>query len=156
MSDARRETQPNVFQIQGQNQVLSPVPRQVADNTSIDLETGVVVQKRDHPWLNRYNPWIILSLHANHDCKILLTKTHALAVVYYILKYISKLEASLYLKIMIAAAAKEAFISPSNMSSSAQSLLLLKPYNKLDSHREVGLPEAMSNLRFKPPPLSRP
>jgi Helitron helicase-like domain at N-terminus len=140
---------PTCFKSKDKTKCRARFPRQIAENTWIDLETGVVIQKRDHPWLNGYNIWIILCLRGNHDCKILLTKTHALAVVYYVLKYISKPEASLYSKIMIAAAAREAFIAPSNMSTTAKSLLL-KTYNKLESHREVGLPEAISNLLHYP------
>src|ERR1700737_4083010 len=136
-----RTTTPPASNPETKTKCRARFPRQILENIWIDNETGVVIQKRDHPWLNGYNIWIILCLCSNHDCKILLTKTDALAIVYYVFKYISKAE--------IATAARAAFSDPSNLWSPAKSLLL-KTYNKLESHREVGLPEVISNLLHYP------
>ncbi len=73
--------------------------------------------------------------HSNHDIQFLFTKNHAMAIVYYIMKYISKPEAALHSKLTIAAAIHK------TMSTSPQSgsdtyilkMMLLKMYNKLDS-----------------------
>jgi hypothetical protein len=67
----------------------------------MDLATGIVQQIRNHAWLNAFNFLILLALCAKHDVKVLLTKLHALAVVFYVVKY--KPEATLHSKIMIAA-----------------------------------------------------
>ena len=49
----------------------------------MDLATGIVQQIRNHAWLNAFNFLILLALCAKHDVKVLLTKLHALAVVFY-------------------------------------------------------------------------
>src|SRR5438046_9070885 len=63
------------------------------------------------------------------------------------MKYISKPEAALHSKLTIAAAVRKAL--PAILSSPTTDLgrkMILKTYNKLDSHREVGIPEAISHL----------
>src|SRR5579859_7712818 len=65
------------------------------------------------------------------------------------MKYISKPEDSLHSKLAIAAAVRKD-ISVANTSRSADfdlgKSMLIKTSNKLDSHREVGLPEIVSHL----------
>ena len=63
------------------------------------------------------------------------------------MKYISKPEATLHSKLTIAAAVCKAL--PTFLSSPTTDLgrkMILKTYNKLDRHREVGIPEAISHL----------
>ena len=62
--------------------------------------------KRDHEWLNNY--WFSIIMRANHDCQYLFTQTHAFAIIYYIMKYISKAEMNTCSKLMIAAAVAKA------------------------------------------------
>src|SRR5579859_5179523 len=81
---------------------------------------------------------------SNHDCQFLLSKHHVLASIHYVIKYISKPEASLHSRLTIAAAIRRALQSSS--TSDIAKTMLLKTYNKLDSHREVGIPEAISHL----------
>ncbi len=71
----------------------------------------------------------------NHDVQFLFTKNHALAIVYYIMKYISKPEATLHSKLTICAAMRKTMIiSPQPGSESyITKMMLLKTYNKLDS-----------------------
>src|SRR5208282_4841991 len=84
----------------------------------------------------------------NHDVQFLFTKNHALAIVYYIMKYISKPEAALHSKFIVCAAMRKTIsTSPQPGSDSyIAKMILLKTYNKLDSLREVGVPEAISHL----------
>ena len=84
----------------------------------------------------------------NHDVQFLFTKNHALAIVYYIMKYISKPEAALHSKLTVCAAMRKTIsTSPQPDSDSyIAKMMLLKTYNKLDSLREVGVPEAISHL----------
>ena len=86
--------------------------------------------------------------HGNHDIQFLFTKNHAMAIVYYIMKYISKPEAALHSKLTVAAAVRKAMSTSPEPGSNAYiaKSMLLKTYNKLDSLREVGVPEAISNL----------
>src|SRR5438045_9720917 len=66
--------------------------------------TGVIYIKRDHSYLNNYNKWFSIMTRGNHDIQFLFTKNHAMAIVYYIMKYIAKPEATLHSKLTITAA----------------------------------------------------
>lgn len=121
-------------------------PRQLVAESSFDVETGVIHLQRDHCWLNGFNPWISLAMRANHDVQFLLTKDHAIATMYYIIKYISKDEQSLHSKLTIAAAARASQMNSSTANTSVGKQMITKVYNKIQSHREVGLPEAISHL----------
>jgi len=85
-------------------------------------------------------------MRANHDCQYLFTQTHALAIIYYIMKYISKAETTTYSKLTIAAAVAKAFATTPKGIKDADKTMLVKTYNKLASHREIGLPEVISHL----------
>ena len=73
--------------------------------------------------------------HGNHDVQFLFTKNHALAIVYYIMKYISKPEATLHSKLTICAAMHKTMTMSPQPSSDLyiMKMMLLKTYNKLDS-----------------------
>jgi hypothetical protein len=103
------------------------------------------VTKRDNEWLNGFNKWFSLMLRSNHDCQYLFTKNQTLAVIYYIMKYISKQESSLHSKLTIAAAVRKA-MDPSSTASDAAKSLLIKIYNKISSHREVSIPEMIAHM----------
>ena len=134
----------------GRKQCRARFPRKLVPRAHFDADTGVIEIKRDDEWLNGYNEWLSLMTHANHDCQFLLTKDHAISIIYYIMKYISKPEAALHTKLTIAAAVRDALqnSSTANYMSDVDisKQFLLKTYNKLDTQREVGTPEAISHL----------
>jgi len=84
----------------------------------------------------------------NHDIQFLFTKKHTLAIVNYIMKYITKPEDSLHSKLMVAAAVRKMMSQNPEPNSSADiaRLMLLKTYNKLDSLQEVSVLEVISYL----------
>ena len=84
----------------------------------------------------------------NHDVQFLFTKNHALAIVYYIMKYISKSEAALHSKLTVCAVMRKTMTTFPQLGSDSYiaKMMLLKTYNKLNSLREVGVPEAISHL----------
>src|SRR5436305_11698728 len=84
----------------------------------------------------------------NHDIQFLFTKNHALAIVYYIMKYISKSEAALHSKLTVCVVMHKTMTASSqpDFNSYIAKMLLLKTYNKLDSVREVDVSEAISHL----------
>jgi hypothetical protein len=99
--------------------------------------------------MNGYNPWIMLMLRANHDCKFLFSQIYALAIIHYVMKYyISKPEHATHSKLTIAAAVRKELDRGATAltGSLTGKQMLSKVYNRLDSHREVGLPEAISHL----------
>ena len=116
----------------------------------MDPETGLIRLKRDHAWVNPYNSWITIMLRANHDCQFLFSQIHALCSVNYVMKYITKGEQSLHAKLTIAAAVRKEMVvarQQSNATSTDPSKsMLIKLCNKLQSHRGVGLPKAISHL----------
>jgi hypothetical protein len=112
----------------------------------MDPETHVIHVKRDDAWLNGYNRWLRLALRTNHDVQYLHTQDHGIAIMYYILKYISKSEQSLYSKLSIAAFVRAAQMSTSPANTVTGKKMITQIYNKIQSHREIGLPEAISHL----------
>ena len=103
--------------------------------TSFDEDTDIICIKRDHPCVNGYNKWISMIMRANH----------VLTIIHYVMKYISKPNVALHSKLTIAAAVRKALpVSP--LTTDLGRKMILKTYNKLDSHREVGIPEAISHL----------
>src|SRR5271155_3309588 len=95
----------------------------------------------------------MLMLRANHDCKFLFSQIYALAIIHYVMKYISKPEQATHAKLTIAAAVRKELNDTGNDLSLAATSptnpgkrMLSKVYNRLDSHREVGIPEAISHL----------
>ena len=124
-------------------------PRKLVASTQFNSETGVIEIQRDDEWLNGYNKWLSLMTHSNHDCQFLLTKDHAISIMYYIMKYISKPEATSHTKLTIAAAVRDAMqksITSYMSDVDITKRFLIKTYNKLDIQREVGVPEAISHL----------
>jgi hypothetical protein len=68
-----------------------------------------------------------------------------LAIIYYTMKYISNAEENTHSKLTIAAAVARALKASNNNSRDQGKSMLIKTYNKLSSHREVGIPEAISH-----------
>jgi hypothetical protein len=129
----------------GSKKCRSQFPRAIVRATSFDKETGVFCIKRDHRWVNNYHRWIAQMTRANHDVQFLFTKNHALALIHYVMKYITKAEVALHSKLTIAAAVRQA-LSGSSPSNDVGKKMLLKVYNKIESYREVGVPEAITQL----------
>ena len=123
-------------------------PRKIVATMTFDDATSIIHIKRDHPYLNNYNKWFSIMTRGNHDIQFLFTKNHAMAIVYYIMKYISKPEAALHSKLTVAAAMRKSMSASPQPGSDGYiaKLMLLKTYNKLESLREVGVPEAISHL----------
>src|SRR2546423_5534697 len=143
-----RKHTPTCFKY-GRKRCRARFPRKLVAHTQFNPETGVIEIERDDEWLNGYNKWLSLMTHANHDCQFLLTKDHAISIIYYIIKYISKPEAASHTKLTISAAVKDAMQNSAIGYMSDVDItkrFLIKAYNKLDIQREVGVPEAISHL----------
>ena len=125
----------------------SHFPRPIIIETQFDTENGIFYIKRNHRWLNNHNKWIAVMTRANHDCQFLFTKNHALASIYHVMKYISKPESALHSKLTVAAAIRRVLqLRAPSSDDDIGRLMLLKIYNKIESYREVGVPEAISHL----------
>src|SRR5271155_2921952 len=93
---------PTCFKYGNSKKCRSKFPRALVEETRMDPETGLIQLKRADAWLNGYNPWIMLMLRANHDCKFLFSQIYALAIIHYVMKYISKPEQATHAKLTIA------------------------------------------------------
>jgi len=142
-----RKHKPTCFKY-GSTKCRLRFPRKLISETSFDEQTGIIYVKRTHSYVNNYNKWFSITTRGNHDIQFLFTKKHTLAIINYIMKYITKPEASLHSKLTVAAAVRKTMSEKPEPNSSADiaRLMLLKTYNKLDSLREVGVPEAISHL----------
>src|SRR2546430_1473409 len=125
----------------GSKRCGSRFPRAIIPKTSFDKETGVILVKRNHHWVNNYHKWMT---RANHDVQFLFTKNHALSTIHYVMKYITKPETALHSKLTIATAVRRA-LTPSSTQDMGKKTLL-KIYNKVESYREVGVPEAITHM----------
>jgi len=133
----------------GRKQCRARFPRKIVTANQCDVETGIIQMQRDDAWLNNYNQWFSIMTHGNHDCQFLLTKDHAISIIYYILKYISKTETAFHTKLAIAAAVRAAERNYTD-NKDATKTFLTKIANKLETQREVGMPEALSHLLDMP------
>src|SRR5579859_1872006 len=145
---------PTCFKYGSRTKCRFRFPRKLVPHTVFDEATGVILQQRGHQWLNNYNPWFSLAMRTNHDCQYLFTQIHALAIIYYTMKYISKAEENTHSKLTIAAAVARALATSKLDGRDEGKSMLVKTYNKLSSHREVGIPEAISHLLDYPDALS--
>ena len=93
-------------------------------------------------------------MRTNHDCQYLFTQIHALTIIYYTIKYISKAEENTHSKLTIAAAVAKALTTAKPNGRDHRKSMLIKTYNRLSSHREVGIPEALSHLLDYPDALT--
>jgi PIF1-like helicase len=140
----RRKHMPTCFKY-GSRKCRSRFPRAIVPETSFDKDTGLFRIKRNHRWVNNYNKWIAQMTRGNHDVQFLFNKTHALAIIHYVMKYITKPEVALHSKLTIAAAVRQA-LAGSSSSEDVGKKMLLKIYNKMEAYREVGVPEAISHM----------
>lgn len=144
-----RNHMPTCFKY-SKTQCRTPFPHTIIPESTMDSQTGLIQLKRDHAWVNPYNSRITIMLGVNHDCQFLFSQIHALCSVNYVMKYITKREQSLHAKLTIAAAVRKEMVVAHQQSNSIgpdpSKSMLIKLCNKLQSHREVGLPEAISHL----------
>src|SRR5579859_3311617 len=145
---------PTCFKYGSRTKCQFRFPRKLVPHTVFDEAMGVILQQRGPQWLNNYNPWFSLAMQTNHDCQYLFTQIHTLAIIYYTMKYISKAEENAHSKLTIAAAVARALSASENNGRDQGKSMLIKTYNKLSSHREVGIPEAISHLLDYPDVLT--
>ena len=93
------------------------LPRRLVEFSTFDGQTGVVYLRRDQKWPNGFNEWLSIMTRANHDCQFIITKAHVLVSIHYIIKYISKQEASLHSKLTLTAAVHKAMELSSNLNT---------------------------------------
>src|SRR5579859_1027972 len=144
---------PTCFKYGSRTKCRFQFPRKLIPHTVFDEAMGVILQQQDCQWLNNYNPWFSLAMQTNHDCQYLFTQIHALAIIYHTMKYISKAEENAHSKLTIAATVARALATSKPDGRDEGKSMLIKTYKKLSSHREVGIPEAISHLLDSPDAL---
>ena len=142
-----RKHMPTCFKY-GSRKCRARFPRRIAEATSFDEDTQVFRVKRNHRWVNNYNKWIAMMTRSNHDCQFLFTKNHAHHTIHYVMKYITKPETALHAKLTIAAAVHSILVN--SLSEDIGKQLVLKIYNKIESYREVSVPEVITHMLSYP------
>jgi hypothetical protein len=116
-------------------------PKHLFEECYMDPDTGVVVLKRNHAWVNSWNFWMSLMTRANHDVRCLMTGIYVIAVVHYVMKYMSKSEITVQSRLVIAQA-----ILAEMREDFKGNKFVTKMANKIDSHGEIGHAQAIAGI----------
>ena len=130
-------------------------PRPKVEESYID-ELGIAHLRRDDEWVNPYNPWIAAAIGSNQDLSFLATRAKALALLYYIMNYATKDEASTYQMVMTAAMMRKTLEQAEQASnpSNAEKITLekgmmnfsLRVFNRMSHDKEVSGVQVASSL----------
>ena len=72
------------------------MPRQIVDQSSINVDSGEIKLKRLHATINNFNEYIISACRSNMDIKFIYSGSDAKALVYYITDYVTKTNLSFH------------------------------------------------------------
>ncbi|CAF3769591.1 unnamed protein product [Rotaria sordida] len=126
-------------------------PKEMYDETTIDLETGEIRMKRDHPMMNNFNEWLLLACRCNGDIKFIWSGADTKALVYYISDYITKKNLSFHDTNSLIYQAVDKFEKNAQNISYTDALdksrrLILRCFNTLASQQEISSVQVASYL----------
>ena len=128
------------------------MPRQIVDQSSINVDSGEIKLKRLHATINNFNEYIISACRSNMDIKFIYNGSDAKALVYYITDYVTKTNLSFHDTFSLVLKAvksmeKSPLASSSCMSAEEKSRrLVLRCYNTLASQQELSSMQVASYL----------
>ncbi|VDC05031.1 unnamed protein product [Peniophora sp. CBMAI 1063] len=120
--------------------------------TELDEETGAILLRRLHPWINNFNDVVLFLLRSNMDVKYIGSGQVAKALVYYITDYISKgtLPMHVGLAAVIAAIKKMELSAPADSDEVTANVqrrrFLIKCVNAMMGRVELSHQQVMSYL----------
>lgn len=119
--------------------------------TVIDDESGSIVLRKLHPWINNYNDVVTFLMQCNTDIKYIGSGEAAKALVYYITDYITKSPLPLHVGVSALSYAirknDEKFSGSSDSPSEVRSRsLLIKSVNAMMGRLEISHQQVMSYL----------
>ena len=119
-------------------------PRAIISETSFDEDTGVI-RVKTRSSLSQQLPQVDRSDDAHQPRRpIPFHEKSRAGGHHYVMKYITKAEVALHSNLTIAAPVRKA-LAPSSMEDVGKKMLL-KIYNKMESYKEVGVPEAITHM----------
>lgn len=128
------------------------MPRQIVDQSSINVDSGEIKLKRLHATINNFNEYIISACRSNMDIKFIYNGSDAKALVYYITDYVTKTNLSFhdtFSLVLKAVKSMEKSPLPSSSCMSAEEKsrrLVLRCYNTLASQQELSSMQVASYL----------
>ena len=128
------------------------MPRQIVEQSSINVDSGEIKLKRLHATINNFNEYIISACRSNMDIKFIYSGSDAKALVYYITDYVTKTNLSFHDTFsLVLKAVKSMEKSPlggaDSMSAEEKSRrLVLRCYNTLASQQELSGMQVASYL----------
>ncbi len=128
-------------------------PRELREETSVDLATGAISFKKQDAWINTYNVVLSYVLRCNTDVTCLLSGTQVKAVVAYVTDYITKSPLKTYSVFEAVKAVLERRTDIEERSGSREEVarrVITKVVNVLSARREIGGPAACSYLLGNP------
>ena len=132
------------------------MPRQIVEQSSINVDSGEIKLKRLHATINNFNEYIISACRSNMDIKFIYSGSDAKALVYYITDYVTKTNLSFHDTFsLVLKAVKSMEKSPlggaDSMSAEEKSRrLVLRCYNTLASQQELSDMQVASYLMCWP------
>jgi hypothetical protein len=93
------------------------MPNKCHDVTHFDPATGEIIQRRAHPLINKFNPYLTSIANSNTDVSFLFRTQSSLAVMHYITMYITKSDDQVDNYYVLMAAAKQSLLDNPMKSS---------------------------------------
>ena len=128
------------------------MPRQIVEQSSINVDSGEIKLKRLHATINNFNEYIMSACRSNMDIKFIYSGSDAKALVYYITDYVTKTNLSFHDTFSLVLKAvksmeKSPLGSADSMSAEEKSRrLVLRCYNTLASQQELSGMQVASYL----------
>ncbi|CAF1598294.1 unnamed protein product [Adineta ricciae] len=128
------------------------MPRQIEEESYINIESGQIKLKRLHQTINNFNEYIISACRSNMDIKYIFSGSDAKALVYYITDYVTKSSLSFHDTFSLVLKAVKSFEkqklgTDASLNAEEKSRrLVLRCYNTLASQQELSGVQVASYL----------
>ncbi|CAF4421338.1 unnamed protein product, partial [Didymodactylos carnosus] len=125
------------------------MPRKIIKQSNINVDTGVIEMRRNHPWINNFNEWLMTAIRCNMDIKYIWSASDAKALVYYITDYVTKSSLSFYDTYALMLKGLKSIENSDIRTTDVQERLrrlVLRCYNTIASQQELSGPQVASYL----------
>ncbi|CAF1571106.1 unnamed protein product, partial [Rotaria sordida] len=127
------------------------MPRKLVPVSTIDPDTGHIIMRRSHPWINNFNEYLIVACRSNMDIKFIWGGSDAKALVYYITDYVTKMSLSFHDTFALVQKSITSFKNLLDHTDRESAIersrkLVLRCYNTLASQQELSGVQVASYL----------
>ena len=125
--------------------------RKLVSVSAIDPTTDNICMRRSDAWINNFNEYLIAACRSNMDIKFIWTGNDAMALVYYITDYVTKMSLSFYdtfslVQKSIASIKNSTHEVDKESAIEKSRKLILRCYNTLASQQELSDVQVASYL----------